>query len=463
MVGIDSDFDADILDLANPAIPDLLDVRVWGLQATLPPGGGAPMDHPEAQIEDVRVRILPSGMPTLIGGPVTNRVLAYVDYTIGVLRTYDPGDLTCPAVSFFEPTAPDSPPPLYWVELDPFGSTTPSPMDGASRGERYYLAGASFLNGTHGADDGAYNFLYDTGTTTTMVSSEVANQLGINLDDVAETVVVGDLGVLNGYLIDAFEITPLEGSLYYRIENPLVFVNPAPVPFGGAADAIIGTNFFETTQILFDGPNSRLGLFVGVGGSFCGQPGNEGLACEDEDPCTVGEACKGGICTPRGLLDCGGADLCPPPSPEDGDADGLSDLCDNCSTVKNASQDDSDADQIGDACDNCRGVQNTPQADDDQDGIGNLCDGDFDQSGFCNVTDLLMFLDAFGKSLVSSTCPDESGDPTGACARYDLTGEGAVINVSDLLELVDPAVFGTPNSAHGCAEADDGLVHCPLP
>jgi hypothetical protein len=44
-----------------------------------------------------------------------------------------------------------------------------------------------------------------------------------------------------------------------------------------------------------------------------------------------------------------------------------------------------------------------------------------------------------------------------------VTGEGAIINVSDLLIMISPEMFGHPVSEHGCAEADDGLVHCPLP
>jgi hypothetical protein len=174
--------------------------------------------------------------------------------------------------------------------------------------------------------------------------------------------------------------------------------------------------------------------------------------------------------------------------PDDGDGSGTvgdtpclsgetSGCDDNCRTVPNSLQADADDDTVGDACDNCRHVPNAGgippgrsgtggQLDDDQDGCGNLCDGDFTESeadGFCNVTDLLRFLEAFGKSITDSTCPDSAGAATGDCHRYDLTGGGPLVNASDLLMLLDPTVYGTPSSAHGCAPADDGLVHCPLP
>jgi hypothetical protein len=151
----------------------------------------------------------------------------------------------------------------------------------------------------------------------------------------------------------------------------------------------------------------------------------------------------------------------------DADGDGVWDACDNCRAATNAAQIDSDGDGIGDACDYCRNVDveletGSQHRDDDLDGIGNVCDIDFDQSGFGNVTDLIRFLDAFGKNTSDSTCPDPTGAPTGSCAVYDVTAEGPVINVNDLLVVIGP-LFGQSISDHGCAPADDGSVHCPLP
>jgi probable HAF family extracellular repeat protein len=155
--------------------------------------------------------------------------------------------------------------------------------------------------------------------------------------------------------------------------------------------------------------------------------------------------------------------LTPSGHPGDADGDGIQDGNDNCVNAINSDQVDTDEDGVGDACDNCRHVQNPDQTDDDNDGFGTICDPDFDGSLFVNVTDLLRFLDSFGKQTSSTACQNDAGNTPSSCARYDLDGTGSVINTLDLLKVIDAAFFGLPMSVHGCAPADDGIVHCPLP
>jgi len=58
--------------------------------------------------------------------------------------------------------------------------------------------------------------------------------------------------------------------------------------------------------------------------------------CTDNDPCTPGDRCSGGACIG-----------------EDGDGDGVGDICDDCTTVADPDQTDTDNDGRGDACDAC--------------------------------------------------------------------------------------------------------------
>ena len=92
----------------------------------------------------------------------------------------------------------------------------------------------------------------------------------------------------------------------------------------------------------------------------------------------------------------GGADrpnptVCPM-TPPDSDADGISDVLDNCPLNYNPSQADLDHDGRGDVCDNCPTVANTNQQDTDHDGIGDSCDPDIDNDGIANGVDNCPFV-----------------------------------------------------------------------
>jgi hypothetical protein len=262
LVGIEPDFDALILEFDDPQVPALLDVRLWGLDAVDPGTLGAPLDFPEREVQDIGIELMPSGIPTLLGGPVTNSTVAHIDYANIVTRVFSFGVIDCPSTQFFSSSGGLTP--AMWADLTAFGSTTP--VGGKSRGQRYYVDDIRLENGSNSADSGSFDFLIDTGNTTTQISEPLAAALGINLGAVDDTICIGGASpdctggeVLNGYLIDRVAIRSSDATEEYVIDDPLVFVKPPPA-FGGAADANIGTNFFETTSIIVDGPGQQLGI-----------------------------------------------------------------------------------------------------------------------------------------------------------------------------------------------------------
>lgn len=92
----------------------------------------------------------------------------------------------------------------------------------------------------------------------------------------------------------------------------------------------------------------------------------------------------------------------------DGDADGLTDGCDNCPGTANANQLDEDQDDAGDVCDNCPHVANANQADQDLDQLGNVCDN---CAAVFNPSQTDIDLDLLGDEC--DPCTDTDGDGWG--------------------------------------------------
>jgi hypothetical protein len=216
-------------------------------------------------------------LPSLIGGPVTNEVLADIDYGRTVERDFLGGVIKSAAATFYEPGDPAIPTPLFWVDLVPNGGVIPGVT-----GHRYHFVNMRFINGGSTQTSAAWDILYDTGNTTTQVIPALATALGINLAAPPDDIVClgaslpactgGDL--LDGYLIDRVEIDELgAGTRQYVIDQPIVFVQPAGL---GGKDANIGSNFFVGNRLLFDGPGSRLGL--DAVGPVVGLPEPSGIA-----------------------------------------------------------------------------------------------------------------------------------------------------------------------------------------
>lgn len=259
-----------------------LEVRINGLQTIgPPPGNGAPIGSPgfaapQAFVPGIVVG--PRDVPiTLIGAPVANQVVALFDYTTPVVR--GPYPFSVPdagpngnsdnlvegrAITFFNQGAAGIPTPEIQLSLERFGSTNPSLGDGASNGFRYLLRNVAFAEGAATLNDqgtSSLRFFYDSGTTPTIISRDMAISLG--LTEGAGTFQC--FGVANsGYVLDSVAMTGTGGT--YTVNNASVcadwtgnFIDTLIAP-GKEADAIIGSNLFDQVAVLFDGPGDRLGI-----------------------------------------------------------------------------------------------------------------------------------------------------------------------------------------------------------
>ncbi len=144
----------------------------------------------------------------------------------------------------------------------------------------------------------------------------------------------------------------------------------------------------------------------------------------------------------------------------DTDADGVSDVFDNCPLTINGDQGDADVDGVGDACDNCTFSWNAFQEDFDGDGIGDLCDNcpeafNTDQNTF--ACDLCAVNGWYGDGFCDE-CPSPDPDcEADFCAANGWYGDG----ICDECPEPDPDCetdFCAANGWYGDGVCDDG---CP--
>jgi hypothetical protein len=243
-----------------------VDVRLNGLGATIQDGPNnilSPIGEPgstggaQVQVSQVAVGPEPVGI-TLLGAPVANQIAALIDYTTPITRTLSSGPIVAPDITFMQSADAAAFAPDVELELTPFGTIGPN-VDGEDRGQRYYLRDVALNDGTLNTDGASYDLFWDSGTNATIIGNAIAAALGLDLGLPDFTGIVGGQ-TLAGFTLDSIVMSGLGGD--YTILNAQVFVDTSAVPFGGAADAIIGSNLFRQTSLLFNGPTNSLGIGV---------------------------------------------------------------------------------------------------------------------------------------------------------------------------------------------------------
>jgi hypothetical protein len=246
----------------------ILDSRINGLGAIDPASLNAPIYAGQAQAEVLGVTVsFLSSHPdrTLIGGPVTNIVKAGIDYTTTVTRGpygFIPGGyITGPDITFYPSGSDVGYTPAITLNMQVTVDPTPTPAEG----NRYLMFGVSFNDGSNSVATPASGdlnvagtrFLYDTGTTVTMLTAAKATELGLTgPPDFTQEMSGGT--ILNGYYVDSITMTGL-GGVYTVLDAPVVVA-----ALLGGVDVRIGSNIFSQVKLLFDGPAATLGISLPV-------------------------------------------------------------------------------------------------------------------------------------------------------------------------------------------------------
>ena len=123
----------------------------------------------------------------------------------------------------------------------------------------------------------------------------------------------------------------------------------------------------------------------------------------------------------------------PTPGGADGDADGVEDAFDNCTTVPNASQADADHDACGDACD--------PKT---------TCD--INNDGAVGIPDFVILVGQVGN--------DCNAFPSLNCSADCDDAVDNIVGIPDFVELISQV--GSVNGPSGITNASRDLLECPL-
>jgi hypothetical protein len=221
----------------------------------------------------------------LAGAPVTNKVVALMDYTAPVTK----GPWTLDGTNFFTVTAPDIrffpagaagiPSATLRMFLEGFGASDPANNNG-STDQRHFLQNVTFTKSSNNVFDdqsitNPKRFFYDSGTTFTVISQAMATALGATLTAPSMTAGCSSNNPANFLTLDSIVIVGMDSSNQlkpYRVTNAEVCVDVAgtvivtryPDPANATntrlVDAIIGANLFDQKKVLWNGPQKTLGI-----------------------------------------------------------------------------------------------------------------------------------------------------------------------------------------------------------
>jgi hypothetical protein len=224
--------------------------------------------------------IEPSISFSVIGTPLSVYLAAVFHNDLPINITHNGTKLTAPDIRFYTHDDPHIPsysnkiplelrpigsvsvqyfPDLFNI-LDPFDPEygapfSPSVLTGfLPMGGLFFISSVDLTHAGRSSLD-KDGFIFDTGSSYTLISEAIGSRLGLNPDtpefEIEIMIATGEMIRAPGYYIDSLEIIATPEWLSFT-NVPIVMLD-APSPEGGILDGIIGTNLFVDFNFVFHG------------------------------------------------------------------------------------------------------------------------------------------------------------------------------------------------------------------